>query len=154
MPLDAPYREPGDTIPRFTPALFDKDKLGARAAAEFYWKATNWSLATLHDDPRLLICDAAECKRDAQQFVAAYAAKHQHVHGGRPRATNYRLIALRSSTVAQWVLQADVRRTNSEVVSEAGVSIRTEAENSEVVNVYVGWNGKMWRVTKIALAPA
>jgi hypothetical protein len=151
VPTTAPYKELGDAVPMFTQAMFKDSQTGALASARYYFDARIWTLATLDPKPFLVICDATKCKADVSYFAKVKAAG-QHFIGVRQRPGAPKLVAAPASSGADWVVQVNVSVGAGRLVDAAGKTVQEQKAASELVNIYLKWSGKMWRVTDDALA--
>jgi hypothetical protein len=151
VPTVAPWKEPGDVLPTFSPLLFGHDVAGAYAAAFYYRDSRNWALATLSAQPYLAICDASKCASDATALTAARIAQ-QHVTGSRLTFSAARLVRPPAAVKAEWVFQSRQTYSDGAVVSSSGnIVLRTKA-TSFVANLHLQWNGRMWRVSDVFIA--
>ncbi|MDQ1718411.1 MAG: hypothetical protein QOE89_2364 [Pseudonocardiales bacterium] len=151
VPTVAPYKEPGDVVPMFTLAMFKNNQLGALAAALFYRTARNWAYATMEPSSFLTICDAPKCKSDAKFFNDAMA-KDQYVVGARQTQGSASVVIAPKSSDAEWVIQSKVTLADGRLVTTSGSTIRTQRSEAQLLNLYLRWSGKMWRISAEFLA--
>jgi hypothetical protein len=151
VPTVAPYKEPGDVVPMFTLTMFKNDQLGALAAARYYLDARNWTIATMDPTPFLIVCDSAQCKDDGRFFVKA-RARRQHIVGARQTAGEPSVVVAPKASGARWVVQSKVTLAKGRLVALDGSTVQDQANEVQLTNLYLKWNGKMWRVSDDALA--
>jgi hypothetical protein len=151
VPTVAPYKEPGDLMPMFTLTMFKNDQLGALAAARYYLDARNWTIATMDPTPFLIICDATKCKTDANFFRDA-KAKDRRVIGSRQTPGPPSVVRAPKNSGAEWVVQTTLNLASGRIVSKNGATVEEEGHRTQVINLYMRWNGTMWRVADDALA--
>jgi hypothetical protein len=151
VPTSAPFKEAGDKVPMFTLAMFSDKQVGALAAARYYLDARNWADALLDPKPFLIICDAAKCKNDAVALTRLKRAG-QYVTGVREFPGAPSVVKGPSTSGADWVVQVKLSVTAGRLLDKQGTTLKTESASSELTNIYVTWNGKMWRVTGDYLA--
>jgi hypothetical protein len=151
VPTTAPYQERGDKVPLFTQAMFQDSQTGALAAARYYLDARNWALAMVDPKPFSIVCDAPRCKADGPYFAKIKAAK-QHFVGARQTPGAPKLVAAPASSRADWVVQVRLAVAAGRLLDPIGKTMESQAATSDLVNIYVKWNGKMWRISDDALA--
>ena len=151
VPTKGPFQERGDEVPKFTRAMFMDTEVGAYAMADYYTKARNWSHALGEDStPYLIICEADKCARD-KAVAAQNRSMHRHVIGGRRHLVS-------SSTLdpagknADLVIQMHLKVDASNFVEESGKVVKHGSVQSRTIDLYLKWNGSMWRVTGEYLA--
>ena len=146
----APWKEPGDVVPRFTPVMFDNTPAGAFAAAQYYVIARNWAFATLDPTAFLLVCESSRCKDNGRRFVES-AAKHEHIRGARHLGGALNLLSAPAGTGSDWVVRVDTTVEAGQRISASGSVIETQKQFSQVNDLYMRWNGKRWLVHEDAL---
>jgi hypothetical protein len=137
--------EPGDKVPLFTQAIFQETTSGALAMAAYYLQARNWALATNDATPFLIVCDAAKCKHDAP-FFAAQASAHQRQVAGRATFGPPSVLPARSGSGSQWVVQTKISIAAGKLVDSKGRTVSAAPRLEQPTNLYLRWNGVMWRV--------
>jgi hypothetical protein len=144
VPTTAPYAEPGDVVPKFTLPMFTDEIAGAQAAALYYVHARNWAQATENATPFLAVCDAKKCKDD----VPHYGNKPgEHSIGGRVTMTGLQIAAQPSGGLGDYVARVKVTITAGMRVNANDKPVRSVPTKSQSWDLYLRWNGKMWRVT-------
>jgi hypothetical protein len=151
VPTTAKWREPGDVVPTFTPAMFKNDENGALAAAQAYLTGVNWALATLDPKSYLVICDAARCKSNAR-ITEGYRSKNQHVKAARASFEAPTLFVAPKGNAAQWIVRVKLSIHAGSLVSADGKTVRKQGAMTERVDVYARWSGRMWRISDVFLA--
>jgi hypothetical protein len=151
VPTTAPYQERGDKVPLFTQAMFQDTHTGALAAARYYLDARNWALAMVDPRPFSIVCDAPRCKADGPYFAKIKAAK-RHFVGARQTPGAPKLVAAPANSGADWVVQVRLAVAAGQLLDPTGKTMESQAATSDLVNIYVKWNGKMWRISDDALA--
>jgi hypothetical protein len=146
VPTTAPFKEPGDVLPTFTPVMFTKTQEGALAMAKYYLDARNWALATNNPASFMIICDAEKCKHDAP-FFTKYANARQHAVGDRGTPGPPTAFKAPSGSRAEVVVQTTVRHAAGRVVDSKGTVVHTDDAFDDPTNLFLKWTGKMWRVT-------
>ena len=151
--LIAPYREAGDQVPKFTPAMFTNTQLGAEAMAAYYIQADNWASATNDPVSFTIICSADKCAREAK-FFKTIASAGQHLSGQRIHPTGTTVvIPSPNKSVADWVVQRRLAGSAGRLLGIEGVLIQAyPAPKAQVTNCLLKWNGHMWRVVGDYLA--
>ena len=152
MPTVAPWKEPGDVLPVFTLTMFEHTPGGAIAAALSYADARNWAVATLNPTPILLLCQSESCKRSGE-LISGYAAKHQHIVGARQVLLDRTLLRARYGIGAEWIMRAHLLITKGAVINASGSIVQAQPQLTQVNDLYLRWNGKLWVVQDDALAP-
>jgi hypothetical protein len=151
VPTTAPYKEPGDIVPMFTRDMFVNSQAGALATARYYLDARNWAYATMNAQPFLLICDAAKCKTDASSF-AADASLGRHIAGARQTHGRASVATAPAVSRAQWLVQLRMLLASGKLVERDGTVVKTQHPEAQVVNLFLRWNGRMWRISDEFLA--
>jgi hypothetical protein len=151
VPTTAPYQEPGDVAPKFTLAMFDSDQIGALDAAKYYLEARNWADALEDAKPFIVICDAKKCKDDARNYARARTAR-DHAVGGRFTTGPPTVVKAPAASHADWIVQVRLAIAAGRLVNASGKTRRSQPSSAQIVNIYLTWNGKMWRVTGDFLA--
>jgi hypothetical protein len=151
VPTTAPYREPGDTLPKFTLAMFVNNQAGALAAAHYYLEARRWAYATMSATPFLAICDSSGCKMDVP-FYTDGRSTGRHVVGARRVASGVRIVAAPERIHAEWIIQVTVTIARGNLVDKQGKVLKTQVPRTEITNLHLAWKTKMWRVVADALA--
>jgi len=130
----------------FTRAMFENQAAGAQAMANYYLRAQNWALALgLDSTPFAIVCDWNQCKAGAANFTRERAAG-QRVYGGRRIFAGSTLRAAPSSIDADFIVQFRVKMGAGKRVDSLGKTLATGPARSDVVDVYMKWNGTMWRI--------
>jgi hypothetical protein len=146
VPTNAPFKEPGDVVPMFNQSMFTDTQSGALGMAGYYLQARNWAKATNDPTPFMLICDADKCKHDAL-FFTERAKNGQHRVGGRATWGPPVVLPAPSGKNADWVVQLDVKIAGSKIVDSKGIVVSSDAAIDDPTNLYVKWDGVIWRVT-------
>jgi hypothetical protein len=146
VPTTAPFKEPGDVLPTFSPVMFTKTQEGALAMAKYYLDARNWALATNNPAAFMIICDAEKCKHDAP-FFTNRAKAGQHRVGGRETPGPPIAMKAPAGSNAEVVVQTTIKIAAGKVVDEKGKVVRTDEALDDPTNLYMKWTGRMWRVT-------
>lgn len=152
MPTIAPWKGPGDVLPVFTLAMFEHTPQGAMATAKSYADARNWAVATLNPTPILLLCQSDSCKQSGE-MISRYAAKRQHIVGARQVLLDRTLLRARDGSGAEWVVRAHLLITKGAVINPSGSIAQTQPQLTQLNDLYLRWNGKLWVVQDDALAP-
>jgi hypothetical protein len=151
VPTTAPYKEPGDVVPMFTQAMFKNTTAGALDAAKYYLEAGNWAYALSDATPFTLICDMDQCKRDAVGFAADRRVGN-HVVGERSISGPPRLLPAPPASHADWVVQTEVTHAAGGIVDSKGKRLHSQSKMVVRTNLYLKWNGVMWRINADTLA--
>jgi hypothetical protein len=134
----------------FTQAMFLNNSTGALDAAKYYLDSINWSFALVESRPFTVICDAPTCKRQASVFAEDKRAG-RHTIGGRVTEGPPRLIPAPARSGAQWVAQVEVMFAAGHSVDRQGKTVQSYPKGTDRTNLYMKWNGVMWRVAEHAL---
>jgi hypothetical protein len=151
VPTNAPFKEPGDVVPMFNESMFTNTQSGALGMAGYYLQARNWASATMNPRPFTLICDADKCKHDAPFFTDP-AKLGQHYVGGRESWGAPIVIPAQAGKNADWVVQLRVKISAGKTVDSKGAVIASDLPLDDLINIYLKWSGKTWRVTGVFLA--
>ena len=149
---NAPWQEPGDFVPRFTPVMFDNTPAGAFAMARYHVVALNWMAATLDPTAFLLGCESAHCKESAE-MIRGYLMMRQHISGARDGAMDMNLLVPGKGSGAQWVVRTHMVIAAGALVDSSGAVLKRQARLTQVRDLYMRWSGKRWLVHEDALAP-
>lgn len=152
MPTVAPWKEPGDVLPMFTLTMFEHTSDGAYAAARYYVTAKNWALAALDPTPFLLICEAAPCRASAD-MVRGYAAKGQHVQGGREVGLDRNVLPASGDSGSEWVVRIHLLIKAGALVDRSGAVAQRRSQSAIINDLYLRWTGRLWAIHQDALGP-
>ena len=146
VPTTAPYAEPGDVVPKFTLPMFTDEIAGAQAAALYYIHARNWEYAVGDAAPFLVICDAKKCHDDVAN-INAHKQSGQHVVGGRVMLSGLQIAAQPAGGIGDYVARVKLLIAAGKRVDATGKVLVQQPAKSQSWDLYLRWNGKMWRVT-------
>ena len=151
MPTTAKYKEPGDFLPMFTPALFRNDPYASGAMVGFVVSTLNWSEATGNFPQALAAVCQSELCNSAASVLRAQLLSKQHVVGARIQilSTAARLAPVGSA--ANWIIRTHLSTGVGKVVNQSGQTISTIKPDSLGVDFYAHWTGKIWHITRDAL---
>jgi hypothetical protein len=135
----------------FTLDMFDDTQLGALDAARYYIDAENWSTASMNGSADLAICDDKRCHSNAVA-TNSLAKTGRHVVGQRITTDAPTLLPAPSVSTADWVVQVKEVLAPGKLVDGSGKTLNSAGKSTRLLNLYMKWNGKMWRVIQIALA--
>jgi len=126
--------------------MFQNEPVGARAMASYYMDALDWSYALGEDPtPFMVVCDAERCRQN-EKIAAQNRALHRHLVGGRQYITSLATIENAVGTGADIVVQLHLDVEAAKFVEASGKVIRQSGPKTMVINLYMHWNQKMWRV--------
>ena len=146
VPTSAKYKEPGDTVPKFSPLMFRRTASGVTAMFYYYVAAVNWAHAIVDPYPYTIVCTADACKRDVKSFADQRKAG-THWAGGRVSTDGYPTVSSNPNHLgSQWVVRNRIRVPTAKLVDRAGHVIRVEKSFSVTEAVYFRWNGRLWLV--------
>jgi hypothetical protein len=151
VPTTAKYQRPGDVVPKFTQDMFKHTQGGALDAARYYFDARNWSQILPSGAPILAICDSDRCKSNAK-VLDDLRSSGQRLEGKPESAAAPQVVAAPSSSGAEWVVQSRVSIPAGNIVDSRNRVVRSTPATTKVYNVYLKWNGTMWRVSNVSLA--
>jgi hypothetical protein len=151
VPTTAKYQRPGDVVPKFTQDMFKHTQGGALDAARYYIDADNWSQILPGGSPITAICDSTQCKSNAKVLDDLKAAG-QHLEGAPEVAGPPHVIAAPPSSRAEWLVQINIDVPAGDLVRADGSIVRHSPATKMLTNIYLRWNGKMWRVSDVFLA--
>jgi hypothetical protein len=127
VPTTAKYREPGDVVPRFTPAMFKNTYSGALAVMAYYFDAVNWDAATGYT-PRVftILCPVA-CAQDARNSMSRLR-RREHLSGGRLVALNPTVEPAPAHHDADWFGEFNVTVGAGKLIDEKGKQLKVFAQ--------------------------
>ena len=146
----APWQEPGDIVPRFTLAMFEQPLAGAVSAASYFVTARNWALATLDPAAYLVLCDAPNCRTNAQLLIAN-RNRGEHWVGGRGALRTWVFRPSNVSRGSVQIVRALVDLQAGHMVDASGHTHHLESASTRTLDLYLRWSGRMWRVADVSL---
>ena len=149
VPTKGPFQETGDEVPKFTRPMFEDTELGARRMADYYQQAENWAAALGEDPiPYLIVCDAKVCARNASK-ARQQRSLGRHLIRGRTSIVTGVTFPNPKSANADFIIQRTLSVAAGKFVESSGKVIQQADKSELTINLYMKWNGKMWRVTEV-----
>jgi hypothetical protein len=151
MPTTAKYKEPGDFLPMFTPALLKNDAYAPGGMVGFVVSTLNWSEAAgAFPEVLAVVCQSELCHSTAA-VLRAQAAAGQHVVGARVSILSTTTRRAAAGSAASWIVRAHLQTDAGKVVNRSGLIVRRIVPDSISVDFYAEWTGRIWHITRDAL---
>ncbi|MDQ1752849.1 MAG: hypothetical protein QOE71_3905, partial [Pseudonocardiales bacterium] len=86
------------------------------------------------------------------EVIRAYKRAHQHVVGARETADAPTVVRAPGTSGAGWVIQVKLHVQAGKIVDSGGKALQLQQVSSQLVNLYLKWETRMWRVQQDVLA--